>query len=137
MEGVDQHVHQQSQKEQGHGQGQGALVVVQVRGAAQRGPGEHDPEQEQHDDGAYVDDDLHHRGELGRQEQVDPGHAGQYNDQVEGGVDDVLGRHHPDGGHGHGRGQEPEGDVLGDVEVGGGEQAGHWEVSSPTSWRPS
>src|SRR2546427_3405132 len=58
VEGVDQDVHQEPQQEQGHGQGQEALVVVQVRGAAQRRPGEHDPEEEEHDDGADVDDYL-------------------------------------------------------------------------------
>ena len=87
-----------AEQEQGDDGGQPPLVVVEVLGRAERGPGEHDAEQEQHDDGADVDQDLGDGDELGRQQDVEAGRAGQHDDQVQGGVHQVLGGDHPEGG---------------------------------------
>ena len=60
------------------------------------GPGEHDAEQEEHDDGADVDEHLGDGDELGRQQDELGGHAGEHHHQVERGVHHVLGGDHPD-----------------------------------------
>src|SRR5215216_2986294 len=80
--------------------------------AADRGPGQHDPEQDQDHDRAHVDDHLHEGHERGGQEQVDPGDAGQGDDQVEGRVDDVAAGHHQQPGQPADQGQDQESDLL-------------------------
>ena len=53
-------------------------------------PGEHDAEQEQHHHRADVDEHLGDGDELGRQQQVLRGGAGQHDDQRQRGVHDVA-----------------------------------------------
>src|SRR6266545_4605621 len=67
---------------------------------ADRRPGQHDAEQDQHHDRADVDDDLHEGHERGRQQQV------------EGGVHDVAAGHHQHAGQPADRGQDQERDLL-------------------------
>src|SRR4051812_6937584 len=113
-EGIGQHGnHDAHQEERGEGR-QPLLVVVEVDVAADRRAREHGPEQEQHDDGADVDDDLHDEDELLRQQQVLGAGAGQNHHEVEHGPDHVLGRHDPPRGDDHDGGQDAEDDVLGD-----------------------
>jgi hypothetical protein len=57
-------------------------------------PGEHDAEQEQHDDGADVDHDLGDGHELGAQQDELGGGAGEHHHQVDRGVHDVGGGDH-------------------------------------------
>ena len=45
------------------------------------------------------------------------GDAGEHDHEVQGGVDDVLGRDHPQGGEHRGGGQDAEDDVLGDHDA--------------------
>ena len=53
---------------------------------------EHDHEQEEHDDGAGVDDDLHRGEEVGRLRDEGDGDADQRHDQAQRGVHGVLHR---------------------------------------------
>ena len=79
-----------------------------------RRPGEHDAEQEQHDDGADVDEHLGDGDELRGQQDELAGHAGEHDDQPQGGVHDVLGGDDADGADDHDGGDDVERDVLGD-----------------------
>ena len=56
--------------------------------------------------------------ELGRQQDVEGGDAGQHQHQVQRGVHDVLGGDHAEGGPHHDRSDQVERDVLGDHELG-------------------
>src|SRR4051812_47837526 len=93
-------------------------AVVEVVAGAELGPGQHDAEQEQHDDGADVDEHLADGHELGGQQDVLGGHAGEHDDQVEGGVHDVLGGDDAQGGADHHQGEDPEGEVHGKSRAG-------------------
>src|SRR5258706_266737 len=74
-----------------------AFYAVEVGAASVRRLVQHDDEQQQHDDGADVEEDLHPRDELRRQHEERPGHAGQRDDEPEGGVHDVPRRDDEDG----------------------------------------
>ena len=93
--------------------GQRALAAQRLEGHVLLpvDPEEHDHEQEQHHDGAGVDDHLHGGQERGMLEDEEHGHAEQGHDQHQGGVDRVARHHHPDGagqhdGRGHGEGAD-------------------------------
>src|SRR5207302_2873938 len=130
---VGQQVGQHAEDQQRDQAGQDALVVVELAGLPHRRPGQHDAEQEQHQHGPDVDQHLDDAEELGLEEDVLGGHAGQHDDQSQGGVDDVLHRHDADGGHAHDDGDDAEGDVLG----GGARRQGQTHffplTSAPTS----
>ena len=69
-----------------------ALLVVDAdRRLPDAAPGQHDAEEEQHDDGADVDEYLGDGDELGAEQEEQRGHAGEHDDEVERGVHDVLG----------------------------------------------
>ena len=83
-----------------------------------RRPGEHDAEQEQHDDGADVDEHLGGGHELRGEEHVDRTDRGEHGHEVERGVDDVLGGDDSQGAeHDHGR-EGIEEEVLRDHQRG-------------------
>src|SRR5438270_2552866 len=112
-EGIGEHGdHDTEEKEAGQG-GQPPLVVVEGCVAPDRSPGEHGAEQEQHDDGADVDDHLDDEDELGGEEQVLGAGARQHDDQVEHGPHHVLGGHDLPRREDHDGGQDAEDDVLG------------------------
>src|SRR5688572_3110221 len=52
LEEVDEHVAEDAEQEESGDDGDAALVVVELTLVAELGPGEHDAEQEEHDDGA-------------------------------------------------------------------------------------
>ncbi len=113
------------QDDEDHGEGtlppQGLLGNVLLAVDAQ----EHDHEQEQHDDGAGVHDDLDGRQEVGLLLDEEHGHAEQRHHEHQGGVDGVAGHHDADGAGEHdGRG---DGEGQG-VDGGGGEQRGHHQA---------
>ena len=110
---VGQQIGEYAENQQGDRSGEGPLVVVVLGGPSYRCPGQHEAEQEQHDDRADVDDHLDDAQELGLEKDVLGGHPGQHDDQSQGGVDDVLHRDDADGRHRHRDGDDPEGDVLG------------------------
>ena len=62
---------------------------------------EHDHEEEQHHDGAGVDDDLHGGQEVGLLLDEEHGHPEQRHDQHQRGVHGVAGDHHADGAGEH------------------------------------
>src|SRR5438270_4293224 len=113
-EGIGEYGDHDTEQEQAGQGGQPPLVVVEGCVAPDRSPGEHRPEQEEHDDGADVDDDLHDEDELRGQQQVLGAGAGQNDHQIEHGSDDVLGRHDLPRGDDHDGSQDAEDDVLGD-----------------------
>ena len=80
---------------------------------ADAGPGEHHAEQEQHHDGADVDEHLRGGHELGGQQDVLGAHRGEHGHQVQRRVHHVLRGDHPERApHDHG-GEQVEEDVLG------------------------
>ena len=81
-------------------------------------PGEHDAEQEQHDDGADVDEDLDTDDALGGEEHVGAAHAGEDGNQVQRGVHDVRRRDQQDPRENGRGGEHPERDVLSDHYLG-------------------
>ena len=94
------------------------MLVGEVLVGPELGAGEHDAEEEEHDDGADVDEHLGGGDELGRQEDVLRGHGGEHRDEVERGVHDVVARDHADAAvHDH-RGDRVEEDVLSDHQRG-------------------
>ena len=74
---------------------------------------QHDDEDEEHHDGARVDQDLHHGQEVGLGEEEDGGHVEEREHQQQQRVDDVLAG---DGADAAGHGEDPEDDEehLGD-----------------------
>ena len=97
----------------------GEVLVVQVGVAAEAGAGEHHAEEEQHHHRADVDEHLGDGDELGSQQDVLRGGTGHHDHQRERGVNDVAVGDDTDRGHDHHRGDEPEADVLGDLDTGG------------------
>ena len=85
---------------------------------ADLGPGEHDAEQEQHDDGADVDEHLRGGDELGGQQHVLRADRGQHGHQVQRGVHDVLRRDDAERAPDDHRRDGVEEDVLGDHQRG-------------------
>src|SRR5260370_6194710 len=70
-EGVDEQRGEDTEDEEGGDDGPPPLVVVEAGSfTAHLGPGEHDAEQEEDDDGADVDEDLDPGHELGGQQDV-------------------------------------------------------------------
>src|ERR1051325_10530563 len=130
---VGQQIGEHPEDQERHRPRQGPLVVVVLGRAPHRRPGQHDAEEEQHDDRADVDEDLDDPQELRLEEDVLGGDPGQHDDQGQGGVDDVLHGRHAEARHRHTDGDDPEGDVLGG---GGGKDDRHYFfplTSAPTS----
>ena len=90
--------------------------------APQPGAGEHDAEQEQHHDRTDVHQHLRDGHELGGCQDVLRGDTGEHQHQPERGVHHVLGGDDAQRGEDHHRRDDPEGDVLRDVDVVGREQ---------------
>ena len=119
-EAVDERVaHDTEQQEGDEHRHQMALFADGVVDA-EFGPREHDAEEEQHDDGADVDEHLRDADELGAEQQELRRDPGEHDHEVERGVDDVLGRHHAHRGDDHQRGDHAERDVLRDHHVAAG-----------------
>jgi hypothetical protein len=125
-EGVGQHRAEGAEEEKGHQAGQPALIVVQAGVVADGRPGEHDAEQQEHDDGADVDEHLDPGHELGRQEDVQRRGAGQDDGEEQRGAYDVGGGHQAERGRDHDDGEDAEDDVLGDH----GGDASSWSLTS-------
>src|SRR5699024_11171596 len=81
---------------------------------ADRCPGEHERDDDEHDDGADVDEHLHEGDELGPEDEVAAGEPEQGDDEPECGVDHLTGG---DGQGGGGRGDDAGGGE-GEVETG-------------------
>src|SRR5262249_7523870 len=106
-----------------------------------------DPEEEQHDHRADVDENLHPRDELLAEQDELRGAAGEHHHEVQRGVHDVLGSHDADRAERHRRGDDPEGNVLGDhflpftsAPISSGSGSGTVSIHSPSlylSWRRS
>ena len=94
------------QRDRGDG-GQGFLVAVEFRLQLVCSR-QHQREQHEHGHGAAVDENLHQREELDRQQDVDAGNAEQRHDQQEGGVDNVPDKDHPQGAHDDDRSHDVE-----------------------------
>ncbi len=90
------------------------LPVVEIVGAADASAGEHGAEEEQHDDGADVDQHLRDRDELGSEQHVLGRGTAEHDHEPERGVHDVVRRHDADRSEGHGGRDHAEGDVLRD-----------------------
>ena len=105
--------HQQGGEAQADDEGRDALPAQGLHeGVAGVHADEHQDEQEQHEDGAGVDDHLHGGQEGGVLGGVQPGQAEHHAGQEQRGVHRALAQHHHDGrDHGQ-RGEHPEGDRL-------------------------
>jgi len=69
------------------GEGPGLAVERHVPDGS---PGEHQAEEQEHDDGTDVDEHLHPGDELGEEQQEEDRGSGQDGEQVEGAVDEVA-----------------------------------------------
>ena len=69
---------------------------------------EHDDEEEEHQDGTGVDDDLHHEEEWRLLTGILNGQTDHDDGQGQGRVDGLLGEDHDQGCEHHDRGQQPE-----------------------------
>ena len=125
-EGVDDDPDQRGRGGDGHGEGGPAVAGVGVRGAADGRPGEHQPEEQEDDDGADVDQDLHPGDELGGEQQVLDGEPAERHHQPQRGVHQLLGGDGDDGGAEGDEADEEEGDL----DAGRGEEA-------VAAWRPA
>src|ERR1700674_375973 len=112
-EGVDEERDEHTEDEERGDDGAPTLVVVEAGTlTAHRRPGEHDPEQEQDDHRADVDEDLDPGDELGGEQDVLGRGAGEDDDEEQRRVDHVAGSNDADRGGGHRDREDPEGDLL-------------------------
>src|SRR5450631_1942547 len=126
-EGVDEQRDEDPKDEEGRHERAPPLVVVQALSLAPHGSaGEHDPEQEQDDHRADVDEDLNPGDEFGCEQDVLGRRTSQDDDEEQRRVDDVAGPDHTDRGGTHRDGEQPEGDLL----------LPHGATSYPSSRRP-
>ena len=103
---VQRHEHRRRQQQNHHRrrrQLERGLVVVPLRPRRQ-----HDREQHQHRNRAHVDQHLHHRDEVGRQREVQPGHAEHCDHQIDHRVNQVAADDDHRRAADRHRGQQPE-----------------------------